>query len=54
MTATCSPEWRIKRLLPDLSGHGMELVVDQQWGLATYRTHSGAQETSRLTSVPTA
>ncbi|WP_330286091.1 hypothetical protein [Streptomyces sp. NBC_00576] len=45
---------RIKRLLPALSGHGMELVVDQQWGVATYSIHSGAQETSRQTSVPTA
>lgn len=29
---------RVQRLLPIFHQHGLELVVDQQWGLATYRT----------------
>lgn len=28
---------RLQRLLPSLTDQGLELVVDQQWGLATYR-----------------
>ncbi|MFF7474465.1 hypothetical protein [Streptomyces sp. NPDC008092] len=29
---------RLQRLLPSLTDQGLELVVDQQWGLATYHT----------------
>lgn len=31
---------RIRRLLPAFQAQGLELVVDQQWGLATYRTRA--------------
>jgi hypothetical protein len=31
---------RIRRLLPTFADHALELVVDQQWGLATFRTWS--------------
>ncbi|MET7712436.1 hypothetical protein [Streptomyces sp. NPDC005407] len=31
---------RIQRLLPVFADHGLTLIVDQQWGLATYRTRS--------------
>ena len=31
---------RIRRLLPTFADHALELVVDQQWGLATFRTCS--------------
>ncbi|WP_327321473.1 hypothetical protein OG735_02540 [Streptomyces sp. NBC_01210] len=36
---------RIQRLLPDFADHGLALIVDQQWGLATYRTRSAAPGT---------
>lgn len=29
---------RIQRLLPVFTHHGLTLIVDHQWGLATYRT----------------
>ncbi|MET7718395.1 hypothetical protein [Streptomyces sp. NPDC005407] len=31
---------RIQRLLPVFTHHGLTLIVDHQWGLATYRTRS--------------
>lgn len=31
---------RIQRLLPVFADHGLALIVDQQWGLATYRART--------------
>jgi hypothetical protein len=30
---------RLRRLLPSFTDQGLELIVDQQWGRATYRIH---------------